>query len=136
MSKDKSIHEKFVDFLNQYDLLEKFKKNLYKSKALSLEDFTNKYKTHPEEYTNYCFGWSSTPEGSDFWQSINMRWGRFLCKLPPSMVINLDEGKTNYKLETFEVQYSRNEAGDEEDYEEEEYDEEDYDEEDYDEEDY
>ena len=133
MSKDKDIHEKFVDFLNQYGLLDKFKTNLYKSKQTPLEKFTSQYKEHPREFTNYCFGWSSTPEKEDLWYTIHLRWGEFLGKIPPIMRINLNERNKEYQLDTFEAKYRSNiDEEEEEDEYEENYDEEDYDE-DYDE---
>lgn len=69
----------FKKFLDNNNIKKKFKTNLFNSLHLYLKDYIS--YVSPYEYCVRCFTWEDTPQGQDYWGTINKKWQQELINI-------------------------------------------------------
>ena len=66
------MKESFIGFLKEHDAYERFVKNLEGCGYNSLDDLCT--KEPPCCWVSIAFIWDQTPEGRDYWDSLDAIW--------------------------------------------------------------
>ena len=75
-------YEKFYNFLDTHDIVEKFKNELYIQNKITIDKYLKRYvKSFNYEIINYAFTWDNTSDGKSYWSDIDNEWHVYLDKL-------------------------------------------------------
>lgn len=73
-----NLKELFFQFLEEKKCLEEYLRNFHKDEVQPLYDVQSLIQFEPESCIDGAFTWILTPEGMDYWESINSDWENLL----------------------------------------------------------
>lgn len=70
----------FFNWLKKQGIYEQYKYNRHETNSTH-GSYYFRNPLYPSSYIIDAFSWELTPQGYDFWQAINVKWGRYYEKV-------------------------------------------------------
>lgn len=72
----KQAKRRFNSWLQKKGAYEQYKRNRHKTNNTPSAWGYHFRFSSPVDFISFAFDWESTPEGSDFWSNLHLRWSR------------------------------------------------------------